>query len=194
MEKARPFEWRKPTLYDGAFSDPIIGDGIIIVPFLDEATCEWLVRYGDHLGDYWQSAYGDPVPGDELRLHRMDIGFAEWMAAQLNEKLAPIVNEHWKPATWRPVSDTFLIRYSADKQSDIGLHNDASHFSCSIVLERAVEGGVLEFPRQDCEDTKVPIGGLVCWPSSITHPHRVTPVTDGRRMSCVVWTLQPGTA
>ena len=70
----------------------------------------------------------------------------------------------------------------------IGLHNDRSYFSASIVLRRADEGGELAFPRQGFNDAEIDVGWLLTWPAPITHPHMVHPVRRGRRVSMVVWT------
>ena len=47
------------------------------------------------------------------------------------------------------------------------------------------------FPRQNYTDRLIPLGWLLVWPSRITHPHQVTPVSGkGERVSLVVWTKQ----
>ena len=82
----------------------------------------------------------------------------------------------------------FLIRYSKDRQGQIGLHNDRSFFSCSIVLRKACCGGELTFPRQGYKDADIAVGWLLVWPAPITHPHMVQAVERGQRVSMVVWT------
>ena len=138
----------------------------------------------------WQPLPGDKVPGDELRYNRWRPDEAEAIKLLLQDQLAPIINARWNPAVWHAVKDLFLIRYSTGRQSQIHLHNDISHFSCSLVLLQACKGGHLLFPRQGYDDHMVEPGTLLCWPSQITHPHMVTPVKKGQRVSLVVWTDQ----
>ena len=94
----------------------------------------------------------------------------------------------WHPAEWKDPSDMFLIRYSPERQTYIRLHNDRSLLSISVKLIEAREGGVLTFPRQGFNDRDIPVGDAILWPSQVTHPHTVTPVKKGKRVSLVVWT------
>jgi len=189
MKWPQPFEWEEPALAEEAFQWMAVGQtDILAMPFLHRRTV-WLIdQYGARFSEYWSALEGDAVPGDEMRLRKLDRGLDDWLADVLNEGVGAIVNAYWRPATWERVKDQFLIRHSASGQAELRLHNDISHFSCSIVLERADRGGELVFPRQGWDDRHIPVGWLLCWPSAITHPHAVAPVKQGRRLSCVVWT------
>ena len=136
----------------------------------------------------WSPLKGDDVPGDELRIREICQTTHNKLAAMINEHMKSITAKRWYPVDWKPVSDLFFIRYSVDKQPSLRLHNDISYFSGSIRLEKAKEGGRLVFPRQNVNDEDVKNGELLMWPSRITHPHKVTPVTRGSRLSIVVWT------
>lgn len=189
MKWPQPFEWEDPIFAEDAMQWQVIGHtDILAMPFLHKRTLWWLDQYGARFSDYWSALEGDAVPGDEMRLRKLDSGLDDRLADVLNEHLAAIVNAYWRPATWSRVKDQFLIRHSASGQAALRLHHDISNFSCSIVLERADRGGELVFPRQAWDDRHIPAGWLLCWPSKITHPHAVAPVKQGRRLSCVVWT------
>ena len=68
------------------------------------------------------------------------------------------------------------------------MHNDVSHITMVVKLNDSFEGGVLELPRQKFNNKKIPVGYALIWPSQVTHPHLVTPVTKGVKYSMTSWT------
>ena len=188
LDSARPLDYREPEL-DGRVGDWVeMADGILAMPFLQPEACGALVRLASAVPALWQPLKGDNVPGDELRIKRLDGALWDGLTAALAEHLAPVIEARWRPSTWRDPCDAFLIRYSPESRPAIRLHEDISYFSCSIRLRKACAGGELLFPRQNFSDTLIPDGWLLCWPSRITHPHQVRPVRKGSRVSLVVWT------
>ena len=167
-----------------------MADGILGMPFLDQETCTRLCAVAELVDSLWQPLPGDNVPGDELRLKRLDLALWDWLGATLKDKLGPNINARWRPALWHDLSDAFLIRFSPDKQPSLRLHEDISYLSCSVRLRRSCCGGELIFPRQNFSDGLIPDGWLLVWPSRITHPHQVLPVRKGKRISQVVWTSE----
>ena len=195
MQLAAPTAYRQPLLAEGAFEWIELADGILGMPFLDPDARRWIAAEAERLDSLWKPLPGDNVPGDELRLNVLDLALRDWLEKTLSERLPPIVEQRWKPARWPlsktgGVKDAFLIRYSAEGQASIRLHEDRSYFSCSVRLRTACAGGELYFPRQNFNDALVPSGWLLLWPSRITHPHQVLPVSKGRRVSLVVWTKE----
>ena len=173
--------------------DPKIGEwlevapDIIGMPFLTPECCAEIASSAEESGP-WEPLPDDNVPGDELRMRVWDASRATQFAGLLKTHLAPTVESHWRPAFWQSPSDVFFIRYSASGQAGLRLHEDKSYLSCSIKLVGACAGGQLWFPRQNFNDSLIPSGWLLMWPSRITHPHQVLPATKGRRLSIVVWT------
>ena len=165
-----------------------VASGILAMPFLQPAFCARLLASADRVPSLWQALDGDPVPGDELRVRALDRAAHEMLEALLERVARPALEARWRPATWSGLKDLFLIRYQRDRQGDIGLHCDRSHFSCSVVLRRACDGGELAFPRQSWTDADIGAGWLLAWPAPITHPHMVHPVRRGKRVSLVAWT------
>ena len=164
-----------------------VADGILAIPVLNAEQCADLATQLHTLSElYWQPLRGDQVPGDELRLSAA--GLHDHYAHLIEEALRPVMNARWAPTIWSSISDLFAIRYRPGKQDRIRLHTDLSRFSASIALETAEKGGVLWFPRQNFRDDLVPVGTALVFPSRVTHPHAVTPVTAGRRTALVVWT------
>ena len=188
MDIARPTGMGQLKLAGDAFTWIEVGAGILGMPFLEETSASAIAAAGRRVPSLWKALDGDNVPGDELRVRELDTALADWITLILKERLAPIIDARWRPARWHDPSDTFLIRYSTKRQDGIRLHEDISHFSCSIRLASARSGGELVFPRQNFSDRTVPTGWLLVWPSRITHPHMVTPVTAGERVSWTVWT------
>ena len=188
LDIARPLAYREPKLAGGVGEWMELGDGILAMPFLDPAALETLLAMAAAVPTLWQPLPGDHVPGDELRIKRLDGLLWDGLVTALGDHLAPVINARWRPSTWKDPSDAFLIRYSTQRQPSIRLHEDISYFSCSIRLRKACAGGELYFPRQNFADSLVPDGWLLCWPSRITHPHQVRPVRKGARVSLVVWT------
>ena len=74
---------------------------------------------------------------------------------------------------------------------DIGPADSAARkISVAIELESAVEGGVLQFRPGPEPSSIVPsAGAATVFPAYL--PHRVTPVTVGRRLSLVAWICGP---
>ncbi len=190
LEAARPLPWTEPGLAAHAFDWMEVADGVLGMPFLDQETCTRLCAVAELVDSLWQPLPGDNVPGDELRLKRLDLALWDWLGATLKDRLGPIINARWRPALWHDLSDAFLIRYSPDKQPSLRLHEDISYLSCSVRLRRSCRGGELIFPRQNFSDGLIPDGWLLVWPARITHPHQVLPVRKGKRISLVVWTSE----
>jgi predicted 2-oxoglutarate/Fe(II)-dependent dioxygenase YbiX len=63
--------------------------------------------------------------------------------------------------------------------------------SASIKLNDDYEGGVLEFPRQQFDNSSVAVGSLIAWPSLVTHPHASTPLQSGVKYSLTIWCELP---
>ena len=164
---------------------------ILSVPFLREQDAEALAALL-LAADGWRPLAGDSVPGDELRLAEVQpaldaAGFGA-LRRDVERVLAPLCDRHWRPAKWSAVKDLFAIRHSPGRQARLRCHNDLSRFSASILLRRAAKGGLLQHPRQGHSDAGTRPGTALLWPSPLTHPHQVTPVEEGERVSLVVWT------
>ena len=160
---------------------------VLGMPFLKAETALAMAEAAQAAGP-WQPLPGDNVPGDELRMSAWDEGLKRLLTGYLTSVLKPIVESVWRPARWREPKDLFFIRFSKNGQPQIRLHEDKSYLSCSIKLRGACSGGELWFPRQNFSDSLIAPGWLIIWPSEVTHPHRVLPVKQGKRVSLVVWT------
>ena len=72
LDIARPLAYREPHLDNGAGDWMEVADGILAMPFLDPAGLETLLAMAAAVPTLWQPLPGDNVPGDELRVKRLD--------------------------------------------------------------------------------------------------------------------------
>ena len=137
MDISRPTRWADPVLDKRAFEYVEHVPGVLAMPFLDPAWCSQVVGAAVGL-DLWEPLAGDKVPGDELRLRALDCWLFEWLDKELADSVKPIIDRRWFPSRWSNIRDSFFIRYSADRQPEIRLHEDSSHFSCSVKMRKTL--------------------------------------------------------
>lgn len=92
------------------------------------------------------------------------------------------------------IVDMAALKY--EKAGFYKFHTD-HHFSiprtmtCIVLLNNDYEGGELEFasPLTNEPILKIPklANSIILWPSNFMYPHRVNPVTNGKRFSIVAW-------
>lgn len=177
-----------PVLLENSPITPL-ADGIFAqrICSVDEAAA-WASFLDARAG--WGPLPRDEVPGDELRLRAISEETHRAWADLLERAWRAWIDCHWHPARSTPTRDLFAIRYRWDGQPSIGLHNDISRFSGSLVLTQCAKGGELHWPRQGADDRHLDPGVMAVWPSAITHPHAVRPVRcrETQRVSLVWWT------
>ena len=83
--------------------------------------------------------------------------------------------------------DAFIIKYEMDKQRELRVHNDASLITGSVKLNDDYTGGILEFPRQGINNSDVPVGKCILFPSQVTHGHTSTKLESGTKYSLTIW-------
>lgn len=81
----------------------------------------------------------------------------------------------------------FIVKYELGVQESLRLHTDESDITISVRLNDNYKGCVLEFPRQNIQNSEVPIGDAMIFPGSITHPHHVHPLEEGTKYTLTVW-------
>lgn len=70
--------------------------------------------------------------------------------------------------------------------TDAGFTNKHRHITCVMALNSDYEGGYLQFPKFDSK-FKLSARQCILFPSIYTHPHEVTPVTNGERKTLMTW-------
>jgi hypothetical protein len=165
-------------------------DIIVIDNFFSEDFCKKLIEEGESFNN-WKPLDTDAYPGQEVRLRDLNNKhFIDTFYQAYQETIVPLVEKHWFPMQMHGIRDLFIIKYSMDGQKDLPLHHDMSLVSGSIKLNNDYEGAELVFPRQGISNKDLPVGSIVLWPSSVTHPHKCEELISGTKYSLTMWTAR----
>lgn len=167
-----------------------VATDILMVEFWRPEFCKLIIEAADSINQY-ESRPADPVPGQELRINKISPDFYISFCKHWKLIVQPILNDFFKlPAEqwfmgWKV---PFIIKYEMDKQRYLRPHMDGSMVTGTVRLNDEYEGGDLVFPRQNYRNTKVPVGSMLIWPSSIQHIHYSDELVAGTKYSLVAWT------
>ena len=187
----------KTAIHPDCGKEVKIHKDIIITPFYTEGFCDQLVKlakfYDDKFSPY--IVYGKDKthgattdsPWDTLFMSRLSHLLFEEFCNHYMKHLCPILEKHFHPTTIRGWFSPMIIKYS-QKGQEVTLHNDTSELTFNLKLNTNYEGSVLEFPRQNWNNKKVPRGWCYIWPSRVTHPHVATPLKKGTKYTLSSWT------
>ncbi|MDA0371479.1 MAG: 2OG-Fe(II) oxygenase [Actinomycetota bacterium] len=186
---------RRILAYDDAI-DPRrsvteIGSELHVVPFWTPSMCAAIIRASEAVGGF-EPQPDDPVPGHEVSLAVVSPRLFEHVQNDLGRRIWPQLQEVWPLIDYCGLRDVFVIKYSADAQTELRIHHDVAQVSASVKLNDDYEGAELRFPRQDVSNATVPVGSLLVWPSLVTHPHVVEPLRSGVKYGLTVWFELPG--
>ena len=187
----------KTAIHPNCGKEVQIHKDIVITPFYTEKFCDQLLKmakfYDNKFSPYIVYSKDTPQqkvdnsPWDTLFISRMSHLFFEEFCNHYKNYLCPILEKHFKPMMVTGWFSPMIIRYSRKGQL-VELHNDTSDFTFNLKLNTDYEGSVLEFPRQNWDNKKVPKGWCYVWPSRATHPHRSTPLIKGSKYTLASWT------
>lgn len=163
----------------------VVANDIIVTKFLTENQCQYLIDISENHGG-WEPMPNDKFPAYEIRLK--ELGLWDEYERLWKEKLGMIAEQYWQPMQHYGLRDAFTMRYSVDTQKTLGFHTDASHVTGSVKLNDNYDGGVLIYPRQNFDNSKVAIGDCILFPSQVTHGHYVNELTSGVKYSLTMWT------
>ena len=175
---------KSPIVYIPTYDYEKISDDMIVIDFMSPYMCDKLIDMADKYGS-WKSETYDKVPGQELRLRKLDLFEAlekHWM-----NSVYSLVYDYWKPCHMYGLRDAFIIRYATDTQKSLPLHNDASLVTGSIKLNEGYKGGELLFPRQGVSNSDIEVGKCILFPGQCTHGHLSTEITEGVKYSLTIW-------
>ena len=175
----------EPVDYDNIYIKEIAPD-ILHSPFLTKAFCSTLLDFATTFENWTQNEH-DIYSTHDLHLKKEAEAFYYIIEEALHEKLFPIVARWWETDAFE-VSNMFIVKYSEDTQTGLKYHHDSSHISMSIKLNDDYEGGVLNWPHKDYDNSEVSIGDILFWPSKVTHLHGTTPLTKGEKYAITIWT------
>jgi hypothetical protein len=163
----------------------VVGPDLVVVPFWTARFCAAVVRAADLVG--YAADPDDPVPGHEVSLAAISPRLYEAVQDDLGTRIWPQLRTVWPLIDYHGLRDAFVIRYEAGEAESLRVHHDVAQVSASVKLDGDYEGAVLCFPRQGFDNTSVPTGALLAWPSLVTHPHEVTPVRGGVKHGLTIW-------
>ncbi len=188
---APPFDDLQQILgYRGA-ADPReglteLGPEIFVVPFWTPSFCATVIRAAEAVGAFQPQPH-DPVPGHEVSLAIISPRLFEAVEVDLGVRIWPQLQSVWPYIDYHGLRDVFVIKYALGEQEALRMHHDVAQVSASLKLNEGYDGAVLDFPRQGVDNSQVPVGELVVWPSMVTHPHQATPLQQGVKYGLTVW-------
>ena len=156
------------------------------IDFLTPSQCEEWIALGEEHGG-WNPEPNDKFPSHDIHM-KLIPGLWEDVSNHWNKVVAPIADGYWRPYMDLGLRKSFLMKYSADTQTTLGLHTDASNVTGSVKLNDDYEGAVLHFPRQGVSNKDIPIGKMILFPGPITHGHHVDELRSGTKFSATFWT------
>lgn len=167
-----------------------VATDILCIEFWKPEFCQRIIQAADQINQY-ESRPNDPVPGQELRIDNISRDLYTSFCKHWKMVLQPILaeffmlpSEQWFTG-WRI---PFIIKYEMHKQRYLRPHMDGSLVTGTVRLNEEYTGGDLVFPRQKYKNTKVPVGSILVWPSSIQHIHYSDELKSGTKYSLVAWT------
>jgi hypothetical protein len=167
-----------------------VANEIVAVPFWDGSTCALVIEAAE-AACAWASDPADPVPGNEVPLATVSERLFLRVEQQVETAVVPALRSVWPEFAWNGLHDAFVIKYEAGGDATLPLHHDVAQISASLRLNDDYDGGALEFPRQEWDNSATPVGELVAWPSLVTHPHRAQPVRTGVKYGLTLWFALP---
>jgi hypothetical protein len=187
----------KTAIHPDCGKEVEIHKDIIITPFYTEEFCDELIKLAKFYDDKFTAyiVYSKEKthelthnsPWETLFYSRISPLLFEAFCEHYQKYLCPVLEQHFLATRVVGWFSPMIIKYSHRGQ-EVTLHNDTSGFTFNIKLNTNYEGSVLEFPRQNWNNKKVPRGWCYIWPSRVTHPHRATPLKKGIKYTLSSWT------
>jgi GR25 family glycosyltransferase involved in LPS biosynthesis len=165
----------------------VVGPEMLLIDYKTPEQCqEWIDISEKHGG--WNPHPADKFPSHDI--HLKDIGLWEEAENHWHEVVAPIIEKYWFPMHHHHLRKAFTMKYSPDTQKALGLHNDSSMVTGSVKLNDDYTGATLHFPRQKFNNSEIPVGKMLLFPSMVTHGHYVDELLSGTKYSATFWTAR----
>ena len=169
----------------------VVAQEILALRCFTPQFCAALIRAAEACGGF-DSHPDDPVPGRELSLTQISPRLFEALQNDLGSRIWPKLQDHWEQIDYFGLNDAFVIKYEQGGQEELRLHHDVAQVSGSVKLNDNYTGAELEFPRQHFDNSSVPVGSLLVWPSLVTHPHQTRALESGTKYGLTIWFELPG--
>ena len=165
----------------------VIGNEMLLIDYKTPEQCqEWIDIAERHGG--WNPHPADNFPSHDIHLKELDL--MEEADDFFNVVVKPIIENYWRPMLHTHLRKAFAMKYSADTQKTLGLHNDSSQVTGSVKLNDDYEGATLYWPRQKVSNKDIPVGKMVLFPGMVTHGHYVNELKSGTKYSATFWTAR----
>jgi hypothetical protein len=128
-----------------------------------------------------------------MSLYGISPHLLDLVAADFQSRIWPRLAAHWPGLSSVELEDVLVIRQDAGEADTSVTPADGAPLNGSVQLNEGYVGGGLGFPRQQWDDTDVPVGVLSLWPSAITHPNWVDWVRQGVRYELSLRWRDPST-
>lgn len=174
-----------------------VKNDIIITPFWQEDFCRQLVSYAQSQDHRFKSHDQRNVDRSDLSYdalyfaHISQYLFEDYVAHYTRDLLG-IISEVWPYTKIGGWQSPFILKYSVTGKRDLRAHHDLSEVSMNVKLNSDFEGAALTFPRQNMDNSAVPVGHIMLWPSTVTHYHLVPNIQKGVKYSVTGWTWPSG--
>ena len=202
MTSAQPSDLQQILGYQGAIDEPlhhqdhadgslndqvqVIGQDLLVMPFWTPTFCATVIRASEAIGAF-EPQPDDPVPGHEVSLALISPRLFEAVQDDLGARIWPKLRTVWPYVDYYGIRDAFVIRYAMGEQESLRIHHDVAQVSGSVKLNDHYQGAELSFPRQQVDNSQIPIGQLVVWPSLVTHPHQTEQLRSGVKYALTIW-------
>jgi hypothetical protein len=167
-----------------------VADGIVHMPFLSSAGVNMVLTAVKAVGNWGET--GPHYPTQDIHLEKDLPTVDKLLRDRLHTVIYPEVKNYFFIDTEFDVFALFAIKYAMDSQKSLDIHHDQSFISASVKLNDDYEGGVLKFPRQRYDNSKIPVGDIILWPGDITHPHLCTELQTNEKHALTIWSKPCG--
>lgn len=150
-------------------------------PLFTQLFCDELIAMAE-AENKWTEGRHEFYPTNDVLLN--ELGLGSIYKRVIREIVTPLATHIWKlEGAWlaNPTEETFMIKYSMDKQGHLSLHHDHSYFTCGVRLNDEFEGGGTYFPKYGVCVTPKRNGNAFLHPGAITHKHGARPIHAGIR-------------
>ena len=168
-----------------------LGDNIYEFPLFTEKFCTEVIAMAEAKNNWTENRH-EFYPTNDVILK--DIGLGEIYDRVLKEFVYPLCVHIWDlhGDDWlRMESESFLARYTPDKQAHLSLHHDFSHVTVVVKLNNEFDGGGTWFPKYNVLSNPERVGTATLHPGMVTHLHGARPIYNGRRYITVSFMRKP---
>jgi hypothetical protein len=184
MGDAGAYDLARLLRYDDAVDERadvfVPAPDILLTPFWTPGFCAMIVRAAEAAA-WWQSDGEGPDLRLQTSLYSISPHLFDLVAADFQARIWPRLASQWPGLTGVELEDVLVVRQDAGEADSPLTPPEGAMINGSVQLNEGYEGGGLGFPRQQWDDTDVPVGVLTLWPSTGTHPHWVDWVRQGVR-------------